>query len=347
MNNGNILKLSKVQLELCQITFDYLLENGHWPKSRKLHVDFREKGDLWDVANGIDWKILITGDKHQADSITKLKVEGISSCKGTDETLGLFIRILRLFVDSYINAPEAPKVTFDEIKELLDCEENICIIACIIISGESGLFSGYSILPDGKITDFKLNPDILRFEKVNTIDDYLNMIRNDRIPANELDASLQNILSSYSSTQTEVISQDLLSIIPEIIKDGNLCEIVLQDVREIQCALENRLWKSVSLLCGSACEGILLSVLRENEAKSNNNKTQSINNASLSKLIQQAIKQGILKNRDAKLAEYIRDSRNVIHPNKALKNGTIDKSNAIASHTLLGIVCDSIKNHIK
>ncbi len=331
-------KLSNVELELCQIAFDHLLENGNWPNSRHLQVSFRKNGDLWDVANGIDWQILRPGEKFQVGSEVKLSVEGISLCKGAEDILSLFVRATKFFITVYIGNPETPKATSETLAEFLGCDVRKYAIVGLLLSEEPRLLSGHNRLPDGKWTDFKLSPDILRFENIETIDDYLRILHKEREPINEINADLQDVLHSFSSMPTGDFSQALLSAITDIVDNEKLREIILQDIEEIQIAFSSRLWKSVRLLCGSACEGILLSVLGLVEPNRKKDGKQKHDDYRLSKLIEEGVTIGILNERDAKLAHYIRDSRNIIHPHKAMKEGVVDYSSAYASYVLLWIV---------
>lgn len=98
------------------------------------------------------------------------------------------------------------------------------------------------------------------------------------------------------------------------ISNEEFCQTICEDWKEAQLCQSVKAHKGAQILLGSVLEGILLYALersRQNQKKGD----------SLHRLLQQAQESGLLRSRDVHLGHAIRDTRNLVHPEKYIKEG--------------------------
>mgnify|MGYP001563996252 CR=1 FL=1 len=333
------LKVTELQHLLLQLVFDNFLVAGRWPKSHRLHVEFRHLGDFWEIASSVHWHILTSGDKYQHDSEAKLSIEGISMCTGSEATLKTFMHALNSCTQFYINAVEhheGATLTFEHLVELTGFDEQQCGIACRLLTGEPRLLSSWTGFPDGKLTDFKLSPDILRFEHIQSAADYLATLHKERAHHAKVATRIAPLINVPHDTFVLESIAEMQSMTKHIIRDAKLCTSVLQDICEIERALATQSWKTVCVLSGSACEGLL------NGAITHHSKGDIGQSSRLAELIEKAIRLNIVDPRVSKLADYLRENRNLVHPSLVPHSGAVKRMHACVSFALLAAICQSL-----
>ncbi|MEZ5359977.1 MAG: hypothetical protein R3F48_14270 [Candidatus Zixiibacteriota bacterium] len=327
-------ELTSKQIEICQMTFDYFKENGEWPKCRELQIACRKIGNLWELIADINWRILRADDKYNKDCKVKMTIDGIILCQGSEILISAFLTVLTILTNIYITEPNKEKVHFEEILQKSNLDSKICSAACRLLIIENKIARGSSLSHEGYLNSLDLSPEIIIFENVSTIEQYFSLKYQDYTPSEDLDTEIMTMIKSLSTDTLDSSSTDIRFYLNSIFDASKFKQIVDQDINEIEIALQNSLWKSTCLLCGSLSETVLMFAM----SKDRKGISKRING--LDSLIQKSIEIGILSKKDANLANYIREARNVIHPKAAVKYGTSDKSSAKASFALLEIICE-------
>jgi len=161
--------------ELIQSIFDHYNLMSEWPNSRRQGVELRHLGDYFQIAKEIGHQIVNVGDVYDEQAVSTLSIYGIYLCSGSEVLVNKFLAALKFLLDRYIEIPEIPLV---ESSEMID--------AGIFLSGEEELFyqllaSGIGITSGSSLSnetwDFSLtlSHGILRYEKVENMDDFIKI----------------------------------------------------------------------------------------------------------------------------------------------------------------------------
>ncbi len=122
------------------------------------------------------------------------------------------------------------------------------------------------------------------------------------------------------------------------IENKELSELLFQDIKDVDLCINLGAWKPALVLCGSILEAILsdwLETVDPEEIKKvfkelyPTKKNKKISDFSLEELIDVAEKLGLLHGYHATISDGIRNFRNLIHPNFAVRQ-QIKPNNAIA-----------------
>lgn len=168
------------KIEIIQSVFNHFQLMHEWPLSRQMSVDLRKLGDYYKSAKEIGTQFIITGEDHVEDAITTLSVYGVSLCSGAKEYLDTFLKILKFLLHRFIEMSESPVVSSEElVDEEIDLYGDDYTLY-EIISRESDLTNGSSYKKNGEFT-LNVSPRILKYEDVNTIEDYLRIAYYPRI----------------------------------------------------------------------------------------------------------------------------------------------------------------------
>jgi hypothetical protein len=137
---------------------------------------------------------------------------------------------------------------------------------------------------------------------------------------------------------------------PPWIRDKKLLRILGDDFSEIQRDLKGRCWKSAIILCGGSIEALLRSALQRKRARAmkspkapkKNGQVRAFDSWTLGDMIQVAEDLKIARTGLDNWLHGIRDYRNLVHPEKAIKGKyKIDESVAMAAwHTLNALLGD-------
>ncbi|MCR4433930.1 MAG: hypothetical protein NUV70_07770 [Caldiserica bacterium] len=122
------------------------------------------------------------------------------------------------------------------------------------------------------------------------------------------------------------------------IENEELADLLYQDLKDIDLCMSVGAWKSTLILCGSVLEAILsdwLGTLKKEEISKAfkelypNKKHKEVSDYTLEELIDMAEKVGLIHGYHAAISDGIRNFRNLIHPNLAIRQ-QIKPSKAIA-----------------
>ncbi len=337
------VRLIKAESALLQKVFDHFNVIGNWPNARKIYIETRELGNLWDIASGLGSHIILVGQKYQEDSRVILTVEGIKLCRGSDNLLGTFVKVLRLAIESFLADPERPHISSSQSVEKFGLSDVQCRQMYELFNVERGLYAGMSSNPERTTFEIRLSLDILRFEKCNTIGEYIAVVQSER---EKFEKAAVNIdyQPLYGMTAEKVtLNPSLKKNILTLIKDPNLKAIIAQDLDEIEKAFNAEAWKSVSLLSGSVCEGLLWDLISHAEIKGSPGNIPD-KNSSLSALSEFAEKQGLINKRVRSSLDLVRYSRNLIHPVLAIDDGTVTSAMAKASYIALEVFWEAARD---
>lgn len=339
-------ELTEKEIILLQMVFDYFNNNGAWPSSRKIQVKFRNDGDLWSVAEEIGRYIIVADDGNQEDSKTYLTVEGISLCNGSKQILDLFMRFLKICVERYLENPEDSRITATELKAKLKMVDREWLKFYQLFKNESNIWSGLSGNPDDPNFQITLSPRILRYDKLTTIDNYLEILWKQREKWEHSNYDSSYYTDLMIGQNGSIFNPTIKAGLPSLIRDQALKIVVTQDLEEIEKGFQTQSWKSICLLCGSVCEGLLWDVLQKANiqdpvGKKPNEKTD------LFTLVKYAIENSIISRRVKSNLDAVRETRNLIHPGHAKNEGLVTRTMAEASYKLLETVFESVEYHLK
>jgi uncharacterized protein (TIGR02391 family) len=177
--NGQI-GIASEHKRLIQLVYDRFVETGEWPKSRSVQIAFMPD-DFWTIVEQIDHHLLRErGEKSQPDSRTSLSIEGISHCTDSENHMSLFVRSLQLCVDVYKTDPENPSLTAEHLRGSLSLNETETQIALELLFVGDRIWSSASRSPEQLVTELKFYPDILRYDGVTSISEYLEVVQKYR-----------------------------------------------------------------------------------------------------------------------------------------------------------------------
>lgn len=166
--------------KIIQGVFDHFQQLHEWPSSRLMSVELRHLGEYYKLTKEIGPQFIITGEDHVVDAITRLTIYGVLLCSKAEEYLDTFLKILKFLLSKYLEMPELPVVTSEEMvnEDLFSYGDEHIIYE--LVSNEFMLASGSTREKSGKFT-LTVSPAILNYEAVNTIEDYLRIAYYPRI----------------------------------------------------------------------------------------------------------------------------------------------------------------------
>ncbi len=128
----------------------------------------------------------------------------------------------------------------------------------------------------------------------------------------------------------------------DFISDKNFRELLIRDYQELKNCIETKSVKSVLVLSGSIIEAVLTEYFLQFPP---NGKTENqILTSTLNNLIEWAVQEGVISEKEKNLAGVVKDYRNLIHPGREIRKGEkFDFDSAKISESVLNIIVDSVK----
>jgi hypothetical protein len=340
---SNKLKLTKPEQALLQAVFDHFDKTGGWPNNRKIYIAFRDKVNLWELSKRLGWNIIRTGEPRDQNSDVALTVEGMAACKGSETILEIFVQVIKYAIKQLLDEPQTPKIKSPLIRLELGLNDIQCKQIYAFFVNERGLYTGASYDNERQNYEINLPLEILRYEKIKDINDYINIVREERRKFEQAVDNLEYPSTLYSKQETVVFDPLIKGKILNLISNPGLKAIIAQDLNEIETGFNAKSWKSISLLCGSVCEGLLWNLI--DQAKIDNAKGKMPNEDSdLYELVKFAVENNIINRRVERSSDVIRLTRNMIHPCIAMKDGTVTETGAKASYISLEVVVEAVEN---
>ena len=166
-------RLTDFEKIVLQHIYDQWKETGEWPKSLRLSVDVRDKGDLYGMAENLGYGFITAGNRGKSGEDCKLTVLGVALCEGAEKDLNNFVNFIKYCTEKYIEDPEDAKVSSEELKKyfsLSDVETNrLCELVCSS-NAVSNFCSSRGKTGDGKYS-FVIGSDILKYEHIKNFED--------------------------------------------------------------------------------------------------------------------------------------------------------------------------------
>ena len=169
-------RLTDFEKIVLQRIYDQWKETGEWPKSLRLFVDVRDKGDLYDMAENLGYGFITAGNRGKSGEECKLTVLGIALCEGAEKDLDNFINFIKYCTEKYTEDPEDAKVSSEELKKyfsLSDVETNRLFELVRISDTVSEFRSSWSKTGDGKYS-FGIGHNVLKYERIKNFEDYVS-----------------------------------------------------------------------------------------------------------------------------------------------------------------------------
>jgi hypothetical protein len=179
------------------------------------------------------------------------------------------------------------------------------------------------------------------------------------------------VLSALRQRNPMIIVRDALDKCPDdvpapatqdlaFIDDGAFRELLRRDISGARRALSEGHWKMATVLCGSIVEALLLWTTLRAESKTPGSVTQAAARATIANapkkiidqpdrmrlfdLIQVTLELGVLRDSSARVADGIRDFRNLIHPAVVQRSSMeCGEGTAHASFGSIDLVVEDIK----
>lgn len=214
------MELSHIQQIYIQTIFDYFHEKGTWPTYgfvertiSQTHRDFHMRRVISDLPNGFGKAFAFNSDRNQE---AVLRIPALRLCKGSEEELADFVRVLRFCIDKYFSSEENHlQVTSDEVREQLKLSELATRKVGRLIEVESIFWSslGRNDIEGTWVCALTPGMDgIARFDKVETIEQYQ-----------------EKAGQFYKSFEAPVLSSSILVEETNILSNDNL-ERLLADI---------------------------------------------------------------------------------------------------------------------
>ena len=221
------MKLSKNQREILQRVYNHFAKNLNWPQNAKLGVEFRQLGNYKNLLKEIGRDYIDEKRDSNNAYCTVLTIRGIYECKNSKDTLQFFADSLRNLAGCYIREVYRdlpPIVTFAGIVDSITPRHQNWerILFKLMEYGHEGYWSLnnppvsdrlWTRQSDGRLTtnalseltvigsddndSITLKEEILDFEHIKTIDDYLHIISKKQ-KVNEV-TNRKDIFVSYAS----------------------------------------------------------------------------------------------------------------------------------------------------
>lgn len=129
----------------------------------------------------------------------------------------------------------------------------------------------------------------------------------------------------------------------DFISDQNFREILVRDYKELKSCLKTGSIKCVLILSGSIIEAVLTEYFLQFPPEESN--SNDILKSNLNTLIEYAVQSSIISENEKKLAEVVKDYRNLIHPGREIRKGKkLNLETAEISKRILNIIIESVKS---
>ena len=252
--------------------------------------------------------------------------------------------------------------TDDFIRELNLSELQARKMAMLILEG-SGLCGNASYGGKGPAR-FKLGRETLRFESVDSVEDYLEIRERDR--AQRLAASSDSPIAQAASIAGPSPPLGYDPVIDEIWSTLNGLPFLkatrihlLADFEDIARAYQSEAYKACVVMCGAVMEGLLLGNLeraknikllqtagRLTSFKTYDDVRNRLRQASLENLINHTCKSNCIDGFTDEVARMVQRCRNSIHPGRVLRGDEVldvfDKKAADLALSFLNVLCSLI-----
>ena len=211
------MELSKIQRLYLQTIFDYFHEQGAWPtygyverEISQTHRDFDMRAIARHLPSGFANAFAFNVDRNQE---AVLIVPALHLCYGSEDDLSDFVRVLRFCVDKYFNFGENNlEVTSDEVKEQLNMSLLSLRKVGRLIEAEGLFWASFGRRDiEGNSWVCKLTPGmegIARFDKVETIEQYLEKRNSPRITSTIPGIEIGSDFSNISENLERVVQAD-------------------------------------------------------------------------------------------------------------------------------------------
>ncbi|MHB8132109.1 MAG: hypothetical protein ACYDEX_24365 [Mobilitalea sp.] len=338
-------KLTSQEKTLLNHIYSHWSLKYEWPSSIAVAVKFRKEIDLYNFARQIGGKFIQSGEPGRKESRVELSIYGIALCDKSESDIDLFINTMKYCIKKYIEDPENPIVTSDDLKNNLKLNTEELKKAYFLIRGARFWSSG-----GGNVTDYKyeLYYDIMKYETVNNIDDFYKIMEGEFIPirfgGKEEKYELGNLLSINDEREIEPYKPIDVSFI----RNERIKEVIEMDLEELHYVLRVGAWKSATILSASVAESLLLYLFEINEEIARRTlKDKWPNRASLTDMISAASISGLIDEPDKAIYTILSVYRNQIHPNRAKFEKRPDEYVAIASSNLVYKMVKDMERNIK
>jgi hypothetical protein len=168
------MNLNDQQNNILNLVFDHLNETGEWPLLRTFEVKYRNYGDIRSIINSIGNEYIFLNDENSKECLIKLRIKGIYLCKNSTEVLEKFVQVIKLFAKTYTDNPLEPNIKHEEIRSKLTLSDLMLKkLSTIIHLNGGGLWQ--SAGATGAAAYFEVSPNILKYEKINSFSEYLEL----------------------------------------------------------------------------------------------------------------------------------------------------------------------------
>ncbi len=157
--------------KLIQIIYDEFKSKNEWPNSREMSVKTKDLGNYYRIVKHANRDYLRGGEEHDVKATTRLSIRGVSICDRSDDDLNLFIKVLKVFYDTYNSSPKDPKVRMRALSESGRFAHAQIIRISLLLREEGHLYTQAHYSEDGEHV-FTVAPSILEFQEVETISEY-------------------------------------------------------------------------------------------------------------------------------------------------------------------------------
>jgi hypothetical protein len=358
-------ELSDTERQILEYIYRTFKDEGRWVSSRHLVHDLQALGgDVYAIAKGIGWWLVRVEDPDsKEDALAKLTIEGVAACEGSEQDLLDFVSVLQLFVHTHQATRDGvPQVTADDFVREVNLSELQARKMVMLVLEEGGLYRSASY-GGAEPARFELSRKILRFEQVDSIEDYLEICERDR--AQRLTASSGSPVAQampIAEPSTSLESSPAIDEIRSTLSGLPFLKAtkthLLADFEDVARTYQGGAYKACVVMCGAVMEGLLLGNLERAKnikllqiagrltSLTYKDARNSLRQASLEDLINHTRKSNCIDRFTDEVAKMVQRCRNSIHPGRVLRGDEVldafDKKAADLALTFLNVLCSHI-----
>ena len=359
-------ELSDTEHQILEYIYRTFKDEGRWVSSRHLVHDLQALGgDAYEIAEGIGWWLIrIEDPDSKEDALAKLTIEGVAACEGSEQDLLDFVSVLQLFIRTYRATRDGiPQVTTDDFIRELNLSELQARKMTMLVLEAGELWHSASDSGTG-FARFELDREIIRFEKVDSIEDYLEIRERDR--AQRLAASSGSPVAQatpIAEPSTPFESGPAIDEIRSTLSGLPFLKAtkthLLADFEDVVRTYQDGAYKACVVMCGAVMEGLLLGNLeraknikllqsagRLTSFKTYNDARNRLWQASLEDLINHTRKSNCIDRFTDEVARMVQRCRNSIHPGRVLRGDEVldafDRKAADLTLSFLNMLCSLI-----
>jgi hypothetical protein len=319
-----------------QHVYDKFKAEGRWPSVRQLQIELVDLGRIQTVAD------MIGGEYVRCDfpgdtSVCSLELRGVAVCEGAQGDIENFLATIRYAAQRYVKTEARPCISGAILQSALGMTQPEAQRACVLLQSAHGLWGMSSPVDDD--VEIMVGDEIVHYQEVQSLDEF--WARGEHLKQQIIQAGSQSVSRRVVQRKKSPPAQHPTVMFEHVegIADDAIRALVERDARELQRALQAKMWKAAIVLAGGCAEAVLLDLFgRHPDLTTKHFPGGSLGNATLGTLVDKAHDASLITEAERDMASAIRHWRNLTHPALALRAPTPSAEMAHAAVALLNLL---------